>query len=321
MKSNLVFRFGGKSLLTSDKMSRELHRNGAFFRHAAIGRPARDRNSACHARGRMLVYPRMKRIGTISCISSIILLSSCTLTQQQLPVNQEDAAAQLLAAQELDLALEQEQQTILEEAREAAEAAEKARLEAEAREAAEEKAREEAEALAKAQEEAEERAREEAEAAEEEARRKAEEEEQKIHDAEEQAEQTADDNVPHLLNSRRKGKKELTKKEEPITPTAEQQEAARQLMQEQKRKEEAKAAKASEARKQAPAPEPTPVVEEKQDLRSTLRMRRFAPPEEEISRSDNDEPLPNSVELRGFRSPTMKSKLPMNIDGKIIKED
>ena len=270
----------------------------------------------------MIVYPRMKRIGTISCISSIILLSSCTLTQQQLPVNQEDAAAQLRAAQELDLALEQEQQTILEEAREAAEAAEKARLEAEAREAAEEKAREEAEALAKAQEEAEERAREEAEAAEEEARRKAEEEaEQKIHEAEEQAEQTADDNVPHLLNSRRKGKKELTKKEEPITPTAEQQEAARQLMQEQKRKEEAKAAKASEARKQAPAPEPAPVVEEKQDLRSTLRMRRFAPPEEEISRSDNDEPLPNSVELRGFRSPTMKSKLPMNIDGKIIKED
>lgn len=264
----------------------------------------------------------MKRIGTISCISSIILLSSCTLTQQQLPVNQEDAAAQLRAAQELDLALEQEQQTILEEAREAAEAAEKARLEAEAREAAEEKAREEAEALAKAQEEAEERAREEAEAAEEEARRKAEEEaEQKLHEADEQAEQTADDNVPHLLNSRRKGKKELTKKEEPITPTAEQQEAARQLMQEQKRKEEAKAAKASEARKQAPAPEPAPAVEEKQDLRSTLRMRRFAPPEEEISRSDNDEPLPNSVELRGFRSPTMKSKLPMNIDGKIIKED
>ena len=270
----------------------------------------------------MLVYPRMKRIGTISCIGSIILLSSCTLTQQQPPINLEEAAEQLLAAQELDMALEQEQQTILEEAREAAEAAEKARLEAEARAAAEEKAREEAEALAKAKEEAEEKAREEAEAAEEEARRKAEEvAEQKLREAEEQAAKSKDDNVPHLLNSRRKGKKELTKKEEPITPTAEQQEAARQLMLEQKRKEEAKAAKASEARKQAPAPEPAPAVEEKQDLRSTLRMRRFAPPEEEISRSDNDEPLPNSVELRGFRSPTMKSKLPMNIDGKIIKED
>lgn len=318
MKSNLVFRFGGKSLLTSDKMSRELHRNGAFFRHASIGRPARDRNSACHARGCMLVYPRMKRIGTISCISSIILLSSCTLTQQQLPVNKEDAAAQLLAAQELELALEQEEQTILEETRAAEEAAEKARLEAEAREAAEEKAREEAEALAKAQEEAEERAREEAEAAEEEERRK---EEQKLHAAEEQAEQKDDDNVPHLLNSRRKGKNIFQNKEESITPTAEQQEAARKLMQEQKRKEEAKAAKASEAKKQGPESEPAPVVEEKQDLRSTLRMRRFAPPEEEISRSDNDEPLPNSVELRGFRSPTMKSKLPMNIDGKIIKED
>ena len=270
----------------------------------------------------MLVYPRMKRIGTISCIGSIILLSSCTLTQQQPPINLEEAAEQLLAAQELDMALEQEQQTILEEAREAAEAAEKARLEAEARAAAEEKAREEAEALAKAKEEAEEKAHEEAEAAEEEARRKAEEvAEQKLREAEEQAAKSKDDNVPHLLNSRRKGKQELTKKEETITPTAEQQEAARKLMQEQKRQEEAKTAKANEAKKQVSTPEPAPVAEESRDLRSTLRMRRFAPPEEEISRSDEDEPLPNSVELRGFRSPTMKSKLPMNIDGKIIKED
>ncbi|MBR5878114.1 MAG: hypothetical protein IKY91_01090, partial [Akkermansia sp.] len=124
-----------------------------------------------------------------------------------------------------------------------------------------------------------------------------------------------------LLNSRRKGKRNLTRKEEAITPPAEQQEAARKLRQEQKRQAEAKAAKAREAKKQAPAPQPEPEAEESHDLRSTLRMRRFAPPEEEISRSDNDEPLPNSVELRGFRSPTMKGKLPMNIDGKIIKED
>ena len=80
MKSNLVFRFGGKSLLTSDKMSRELHRNGAFFRHAAVGRPSRDRNSACHARGRMIVYLRMKRTVILTFISSALLLNSCTHT-------------------------------------------------------------------------------------------------------------------------------------------------------------------------------------------------------------------------------------------------
>ena len=31
--------------------------------------------------------------------------------------------------------------------------------------------------------------------------------------------------------------------------------------------------------------------------------------------------MPNSVEMRGFRSPVMKATLPMNLDGKIIKKD
>ena len=249
----------------------------------------------------------MKRIGTISCISSIILLSSCTLTQPQPPTSPEDAAAQRLAAQELDLALEQEPKTILEEARDAAAAAEKARAEAEARKIAEEKAREEAEAQAKAREEAEESPREEAEA------------KQRV--SEEESASTTDDSEPTLLTSRRKGKRELVKKDDVITPTAEQQEAARQLMQEQKRSEEAATARTSATKKDEPAPEQAPAAEESRDLRSTLRMRRFAPPEEEISRSNDEEPLPNSVELRGLRSPIMKGKLPMNIDGKIIKED
>lgn len=49
-----------------------------------------------------------------------------------------------------------------------------------------------------------------------------------------------------------------------------------------------------------------------------LRMRRFAPPEEAVSSSDEVEPAPNSVELHGFRSPGLKGgKLPMNINGKI----
>ena len=75
----------------------------------------------------------------------------------------------------------------------------------------------------------------------------------------------------------------------------------------------------------APVPEPAPVRDELQlpgsELGGGLRTRRFAPPEEAISRDDNDAPLPNSVELRGLRSPVMKGRLPMNIDGKIIKED
>ena len=37
MKSNLVFRFGGKSLLISDKMSSELQRNGIFFSFRCAG--------------------------------------------------------------------------------------------------------------------------------------------------------------------------------------------------------------------------------------------------------------------------------------------
>ncbi len=52
-----------------------------------------------------------------------------------------------------------------------------------------------------------------------------------------------------------------------------------------------------------------------------LRMRRFAPPEEAVSSSDEIAPTPNSVELHGFRSPSLKGgKLPMNINGKINKD-
>ena len=52
-----------------------------------------------------------------------------------------------------------------------------------------------------------------------------------------------------------------------------------------------------------------------------LRMRRFAPPEEAVSSSDEIAPTPNSVELHGFRSPSLKGgKLPMNINGKMNKD-
>lgn len=313
MKSNLVFRFGGESLLTSDKMSRELQRNGIFF----LQRLARATGIVLATQGAgMVLYPRMKRLFPISCIGSIILLSSCTLTQQQAPLSAEDAAAQSRAASELDAALIQEEIRLIKEARE--EEKRRAREEAEqkAREEAEEKAREEAEARA----EAEERAREEAEAraaeeerAREEAEARAAEEERARTAAEEQQE-AGNDRTPQLLSSRRKQKAE----EEIITPTAEQQEAARKMLTEQ-------AVKNQDKKKAAPVTEHEQEEEEVQlpgsELRGGLRTRRFAPPEEAISRDDNDEPLPNSVELRGLRSPVMKGNLPMNIDGKIIKED
>ena len=294
-------------------MSRELQRNGIFF----LQRLARATGIVLATQGAgMVLYPRMKRLFPISCIGSIILLSSCTLTQQQAPLSAEDAAAQSRAASELDAALVQEETRLIKEARE--EEKRRAREEAEqkAREEAEEKAREEAKARA----EAEERAREEAEAraaeeerAREEAAARAAEEERARTAAEEQQE-AGNDRTPQLLSSRRKQKAE----EETITPTAEQQEAARKMLAEQ-------AVKNQDKKKAAPVTEHEQEEEEVQlpgsELRGGLRTRRFAPPEEAISRDDNDEPLPNSVELRGLRSPVMKGNLPMNIDGKIIKED
>ena len=252
-------------------MSRELQRNGIFF----LQRLARATGIVLATQGAgMVLYPRMKRLFPISCIGSIILLSSCTLTQQQAPLSAEDAAAQSRAASELDAALIEEEIRLIEEARE------------------EEKRRAREEAEQKAREEAEEKARE---------------------DAEEQQE-AGNDRTPQLLSSRRKQKAE----EEIITPTAEQQEAARKMLAKQAVKNQGK-------KKAAPVTEHEQEEEEVQlpgsELRGGLRTRRFAPPEEAISRDDNDEPLPNSVELRGLRSPVMKGNLPMNIDGKIIKED
>lgn len=268
----------------------------------------------------------MKRIAPIMCMSSLVLLSSCALHQQQAPLSPEEAAAQRLAASELDSALITEEKRLIAEA--------KAEEERRAREEAEEKAREEAEARAEAEEqareEAEEKAREEAEAraeAEEQARREAEAEaaaeELARQEAEAKEESGQSGRVPQLLNSRRKHK-ELAEKV--ITPTAEQQEAARALLASQSKPKARK--KPAEERAAAPAPQEPEVTEQQEDFQlpgseigGSLRTRRFAPPEEAISRDDDDEPMPNSVELRGLRSPVMKGRLPMNIDGKIIKED
>lgn len=256
----------------------------------------------------MIEYPRMKRFGSISYICTAVLLSACSVTQ--LPeLSPEDAAAQALAAQELDDALRQEYRTAAAEAREAeAEAIRELRARM-AREKAEEEQRIAAEA---------------AEYAARLAAEKAEEEQPAETEPAAAEEETAESpsapprRGPGLLTSRaRKADKKQNE-----APTAEQQAAARRLLAEQATPAPAKTAPARPQKKEAqPATMAETRDEQPQDLRSVLRIRRFAPPEEAISRENDDEPMPNSVELRGLRSPVMKGNLPMNIDGKINKDN
>ena len=255
----------------------------------------------------------MKRVGSISCICTTLLLSSCSLTQQHPPLTDAELAAQKRAAIELDAALEAEEARLAREAREA----ELARAAEEARREAEKKAREEAERLAEEAERQAEEAREQAE----EAARQAAEEEAERREAEEAARETGSEarRTPTLLNSRGQKPAAKSEKQEDIRPTAEQQEAARALL----AQKPATSRTPEPEAEQKPAPKAATQPEEAElpgsVMRGALRTRRFAPPEEAISRDNDDEPLPNSVELRGLRSPVMKDKLPMNIDGKIIK--
>ena len=288
----------------------------------------------------------------------MIMLSSCTLTQQQAPLTAEDAEAQRLALSELEKALIAEEKRILEEAKAAEAARAKAEAEERAREEAEEKAREAAEAKAEAEErareeaeekereaaeakaEAEERAREEAEEkereaaeakaeAEERAREEAEEKARKAAETEEQDRKKANQSAekpasatdeshqqrkPRLLTTRGHAKE----KDAPIVPTAEQQEAARKLL--SKTSKAKSVPKAGREPQKAPQhePAPQPAIETNEEVQlpgsvtsGALRMRRFAPPEEAISKDDEDAPLPNSVEMRGLRSPVMKGQLPI----------
>ncbi|MBO5684158.1 MAG: hypothetical protein J6R92_04355, partial [Akkermansia sp.] len=195
--------------------------------------------------------------------------------------------------------------------------------EEEARRVAEEKAREEAERKAeeeeKARKDAEQKARKE-KAAEEKARKS---------QAKDEVAESSSRRTPRLLSSRG-NRHQRPESPEEIVPTAEQQKTAKELLSKQAK---SKPANAQENSKPGQRPTPPPAEEPKnvQDevmvqlpgsvTTGALRTRRFAPPEETISRDDNDEPLPNSVEMRGFRSPVMKGNLPMNIDGKIIKEN
>lgn len=249
---------------------------------------------------------------------SALLLSSCTLTQQQAPLSAEDAAACQLAASELEIALQVEEKRLLEEARQEAERIAREKAEQQAREEAEEKARQEAEAKAEAEERAREEAEEKAKEAEEIATRKAAEREKETKSKEKAAESEETGKkqaIPQLLNSRHKESKQET----PITPSAEQQKEAMEMLKNQPKKTPAPKME-TEANMQSKTTEEEPQLPGSV-LNGGLRTRRFAPPEEAISRDDNDEPMPNTVELRGLRSPVMKGNLPMNIDGKMIKEN
>ncbi len=70
----------------------------------------------------------------------------------------------------------------------------------------------------------------------------------------------------------------------------------------------------------SPEAAPSPLASSAQDIvpgGKKLRMGAFATPEESISSEGISAPAPNSVELKGFRSPKMPVGLPMDINGKI----
>lgn len=114
MKIRLVFRFGGESLLTSDKKSRELNRNTAFFRHVVSKGNGTDRIIACHNHGHMVVYPGMKSLGFITSLSIILLLSSCTL-EQHAAVNVSNLTTRRPEASAVQEAIFNEHRAMLEE--------------------------------------------------------------------------------------------------------------------------------------------------------------------------------------------------------------
>lgn len=142
--------------------------------------------------------------------------------------------------------------------------------------------------------------------------------------------QKNESSVSEAVEQQKKGSKADNKNsDEEIRPTPEQMESAINTLQ------------ANEDENAPNIPEPAAVAGESELLAGEpegsdtedaspladvipggLRMGRFAPPEEAVSSSENDNPAPNSVELHGFRSPHLKGgRLPMNINGKINKAE
>lgn len=109
---------------------------------------------------------------------------------------------------------------------------------------------------------------------------------------------------------------------EQIAPTEEQQAAAEKMLSES-------AALEADEESLDVLPEPIGNEEVLDDVvpntsgipgRNALRMGQYAPPEEAASASSARPPRPNRVEQHGFRSPSLPSKLPMDINGKLTGE-
>lgn len=107
-----------------------------------------------------------------------------------------------------------------------------------------------------------------------------------------------------------------------FVPTPEQQEAAAKLLTDNK---------PGEATASAHDVLPEPVAQEEVLVdavpntsgipgRNSLRMHRYAPPEEAASAGEAKALPPNRAERHGFRSPVLPTKLPMDINGKLTGE-
>ncbi len=136
--------------------------------------------------------------------------------------------------------------------------------------------------------------------------------------------------APETVKKQENGeKKKKSESDEEVRPSQEQMEHAMQALKEEEeastlpQEESAEASNATTDNASEPPRDVADASEPRADfIPGGLRMGRFAPPEEAVSSSENDEPAPNSVELHGFRSPNLKGgKLPMNINGKINKPE
>lgn len=142
---------------------------------------------------------------------------------------------------------------------------------------------------------------------------------------------TASEETSEEANTEERTETKDEETEKPITPSAEQMESARNMMQEPQ-SSSARRDNRPEPANNAPAyvennttaiqagamnAEPVNYVSSSPiPGRGGLRMGHFAPPEEAVSTSENSAPRPNAAERHGLRSPSLPGTLPMTIDGR-----
>ncbi len=145
--------------------------------------------------------------------------------------------------------------------------------------------------------------------------------------AEEEATEGEDEEQPKPRKTKEKAQQESTAAAtsssdvSDLVPTPEQQAAAAKLL----------ATKSREASATTHDVLPEPVAQEEVLVdaipntsgipgRNSLRMHRYAPPEEAASAGEAKALTPNRAERHGFRSPVLPTKLPMDINGKLTGE-